>query len=319
MVRTLGRVALLGVVLALWGCSLEKGQLAGVISDAQGRALGGVEVHLGNQFTRTNVQGQYVFIDVDPGRYRFSVVARGFQQYDQQLRLRPGIQQANLALAPTVATVVAAPADPPATASPAQPPPQSLPQVEPKDTSSPSFKLPLPGGYDWLLSTEPGGAFYGGEPDLGHRGRSYYALDFIDNNKQRGELDGFPVPILAAADGVVVATRNDVICRGCHLGYGNYVKLDHGNGFLTVYGHMRYPSVTVRVGERVHQGQVLGFMGTTGHSTGIHVHFEVRYLDEGAKQAAVLEGVLVDGTPLSQYKVGTVSHPRYYHSSQTLP
>jgi len=319
MVRTLGRVALLGVVLALWGCSPEKGQFAGVISDAQGRALGGVEVHLGNQLTHTNVQGQYVFVDVNPGRYRFFVVARGFKPYEKQVRLRPGVQQANLVLDPTVGAVVAAPADPPATASLVQPPPQGLPQVEPKDASPPSFKLPLPGGYDWLLSTEPGGAFYGGEPDLGHRGRSYYALDFIDNNEQRGELDGFPVPILAAAAGVVVATRNDVICRGCHLGYGNYVKLDHGNGFLTVYGHLRYPSVTVRMGERVRQGQVLGFMGTTGHSTGIHVHFEIRYLDEGAKQAAVLEGVLVDGTPLSQYKVGTVSHPRYYHSSQTLP
>lgn len=127
------------------------------------------------------------------------------------------------------------------------------------------------------------------------------------------------MPILAAAAGVVVETRNDVICQGCRLGYGNHVKLDHGNGFVTVYGHLRYPSVTVRVGERVGQGQVLGFMGSTGHSTGIHVHFEIRYLNQGTEQANVLDPLRVDGTPLSQYRVGTVSHPRYYPSSQTLP
>ena len=127
------------------------------------------------------------------------------------------------------------------------------------------------------------------------------------------------MPILAAADGVVVEARNSIICQGCKFGYGNYVKLDHGGGFTAIYGHLRYPSVTVRVGQHVEQGQVLGFMGNTGHSTGIHLHFEIRYLDEGIERADVLSGLRLDSLSLSQYQVGSVSQPKYYRSSQRVP
>ena len=58
-------------------------------------------------------------------------------------------------------------------------------------------------------------------------------------------------------------------------GYGNYVVVDHGNGFSTLYAHMRTGSKEVGLGQRVTQGQMLGTMGTTGRSTGIHLHFEV--------------------------------------------
>ena len=57
-------------------------------------------------------------------------------------------------------------------------------------------------------------------------------------------------------------------------GYGNWVVIDHNNGFRTVYGHNS--AVLVRVGEKVHQGQVVALVGSTGDSTGNHLHFEIR-------------------------------------------
>ncbi len=76
-------------------------------------------------------------------------------------------------------------------------------------------------------------------------------------------------PIAAAAAGTVIfAGWSDV-------GYGNMVEIDHGNGLVTLYGHMMTtPSVTV--GQKVFQGQLIGYMGTTGNSTGPHTHFAVQ-------------------------------------------
>ncbi|MEV4346076.1 M23 family metallopeptidase [Actinoplanes sp. NPDC049596] len=73
-------------------------------------------------------------------------------------------------------------------------------------------------------------------------------------------------PILAAGAGVVVRA-------GEAAGYGNAVLIDHGNGYLTHYGHMS--AIAVRDGEHVAVGQRIGDEGSTGHSTGPHLHFEV--------------------------------------------
>lgn len=76
-------------------------------------------------------------------------------------------------------------------------------------------------------------------------------------------------PILAADAGVVtVAGWPD------NSGYGNRVVVDHGNGYHTLYAHMS--KISVVVGQRVNQGGRLGDMGSTGRSTGTHLHFEVR-------------------------------------------
>lgn len=76
-------------------------------------------------------------------------------------------------------------------------------------------------------------------------------------------------PILAAADGVVeIAGYN----AG---GYGYYVKISHGDGYETLYGHCSV--LLVSTGQAVKQGQVIAKVGSTGHSTGPHLHFEVRY------------------------------------------
>lgn len=74
-------------------------------------------------------------------------------------------------------------------------------------------------------------------------------------------------PILAAKSGQVVTSAS-------HYSYGNYVVIDHGNGASTLYAHMS--SRAVSEGQMVTQGQVIGYVGTTGSSTGNHLHLEVR-------------------------------------------
>jgi murein DD-endopeptidase MepM/ murein hydrolase activator NlpD len=73
---------------------------------------------------------------------------------------------------------------------------------------------------------------------------------------------------------VVSSAAGTVIVAGWMGGYGNLVVIDHGNGISTAYGHNT--SVTVGVGQSVAQGQLIAYSGNTGHSTGPHVHFEVR-------------------------------------------
>jgi murein DD-endopeptidase MepM/ murein hydrolase activator NlpD len=81
-------------------------------------------------------------------------------------------------------------------------------------------------------------------------------------------------PILAADDGIVVAASSSVL-NGQLVGYGNYVIIAHRNNFFSLYGHLL--GFTVKPGDSVHQGQVIGYEGSTGNSTGPHVHFEYRY------------------------------------------
>jgi murein DD-endopeptidase MepM/ murein hydrolase activator NlpD len=77
-------------------------------------------------------------------------------------------------------------------------------------------------------------------------------------------------PIHAAADGVVIVARSG----GYNGGYGSYVVISHANGTQTLYAHMS--KVIATQGESVAQGDTIGLIGTTGKSTGPHVHFEVR-------------------------------------------
>ena len=77
--------------------------------------------------------------------------------------------------------------------------------------------------------------------------------------------------IYAAGSGTVVTAYNNSAYNG---GYGNYAMINHGNGIQTLYAHMSVCSVTV--GQTVSAGQTIGYVGSTGRSTGPHLHFEVR-------------------------------------------
>lgn len=85
----------------------------------------------------------------------------------------------------------------------------------------------------------------------------------------------YGMPIIASDGGTVIWSGDD------GGGYGNYVMIDHGNGYTTVYGHAS--SLACSTGDYVSQGQTIAYVGSTGNSTGPHLHFEIRsngeYLD----------------------------------------
>ena len=82
---------------------------------------------------------------------------------------------------------------------------------------------------------------------------------------------GSGAPIYASDSGLVVYSG------WISGGYGNMVMIDHGNGWQTVYAHLS--QVSVGCGQSVSQGQTIGLAGSTGNSTGPHLHFEIRFQD----------------------------------------
>jgi murein DD-endopeptidase MepM/ murein hydrolase activator NlpD len=90
-----------------------------------------------------------------------------------------------------------------------------------------------------------------------HRGAFHPGQDFAG---------GFMTPVLSTAPGVISFT-------GQRTGYGNVVEIDHGRGFKTRYAHLH--AISVAMGQRVGVGQRIGGMGSTGRSTGVHLHYEV--------------------------------------------
>ena len=80
-------------------------------------------------------------------------------------------------------------------------------------------------------------------------------------------------PIQAAASGTAIQVKY-------REGYGNTVMIDHGDGWSTLYAHLS--SFSVSIGAQVNVGQTIGAIGSTGWSTGPHLHFEVRF--EGVPQ-----------------------------------
>lgn len=104
---------------------------------------------------------------------------------------------------------------------------------------------------------------------------SYYGWRFNNTDYHTG-VD-FPAPantpIRASASGTVIHVRTGA-GYGRNWGYGNYLIVDHGGGFSTLYAHCT--SIPVSVGDTVTKGQTIAYVGTTGWSTGYHLHFEIR-------------------------------------------
>jgi murein DD-endopeptidase MepM/ murein hydrolase activator NlpD len=107
-------------------------------------------------------------------------------------------------------------------------------------------------------------------------------------------------PIYAAGNGVVeMAGRNG--------GYGKYVRLRHGSNYHTAYAHMKSFAKGVTKGARVKQGQVIGYVGTTGRSTGPHLHYEVMV---NGKQVNPLKVTLPRGEKLNQSELADFAEHR---------
>lgn len=117
-------------------------------------------------------------------------------------------------------------------------------------TASGEFMWPLPTGKGYISCH-----FGGRDPN----GAPHYAVDVAQI--------GYGCPIYAANDGTVVKAE-------WHYSYGYYVLIDHGNGRSTLYAHCS--GLAVGAGQNVTKGQTIGYAGSTGFSTGVHLHFEFR-------------------------------------------
>ena len=119
-----------------------------------------------------------------------------------------------------------------------------------------------------------------GQPNTGHKGidltlwLGWSALSYIH----------------AAADGVVTEAHDG---EGTGDSRGNWVMIDHGNGITTQYYHLKDGSVIVRRGMRVTAGQKIGYMGSTGRSTGAHLHFQIEVNGTPVDPLPFLEGAKV--------------------------
>jgi len=108
---------------------------------------------------------------------------------------------------------------------------------------------------------------------------------------------GTGTPIVAAGDGVVVEARR-------WAGYGNWVRVRHNGGWETGYAHMSRYAKGVRAGMRVQQGQVIGYVGSTGLATGPHLHYETWLNGKRTNplSAKVPQGTILAGAELNAFR-----------------
>jgi murein DD-endopeptidase MepM/ murein hydrolase activator NlpD len=131
----------------------------------------------------------------------------------------------------------------------------------------------------------------------------------------RGSDFGAPTgtPIMAAGDGVIEKA-------GPNGAYGNYIRLRHSGDFSTAYAHLSRFGAGVSVGKRVRQGQIIGYVGTTGRSTGPHLHFEI--LRKGAQvnpTTVKLQGSQkLEGKMLAAFKSTVAATDRRYATVNTI-
>ena len=88
---------------------------------------------------------------------------------------------------------------------------------------------------------------------------------------------------------IIASEAGEIMAADYNSGYGNYVMINHGNGIVTLYGHMT--SYCVSYGETVSKGQTIGYVGSTGVSTGPHLHYEIRLNGERVDPAQYFSGL----------------------------
>lgn len=161
------------------------------------------------------------------------------------------------------------------------------------------------------------------DPDTGED-EEHSGIDIAANDGSLGKIN-----IIAAKGGTVIypsesdnincsSSVNDESCGG---GYGNYVMIEHNDGTITLYAHLYENSITVREGDTVMQGQVIGKMGSSGHSDGSHLHFEVRvngdpvnglnYVSQENPRPISIEKNVVEGNSNKQTVCLTLSNSNY--------
>lgn len=133
---------------------------------------------------------------------------------------------------------------------------------------TPSSGSPSSAGYLWPCpSCQTITSYYGNRWGTVHGGIDIGAAHGASIVASRGGT------VIIAQTGCTHDYGKDGSC-GCGGGYGNYVMIDHGDGYQTLYGHCS--SLNVTAGQTVAAGDVIGFVGSTGYSTGNHLHFEIR-------------------------------------------
>lgn len=138
------------------------------------------------------------------------------------------------------------------------------PQYIAQGPSGPAFSAPGGGNFQWPTTTQGISQYF-----------AWYHPGIDMPNRS--------APAVVASDGgtIVVAGWPD------NYGYGNRVMVDHGNGYQTLYAHLS--NVYVSSGQKVSRGQSVGQMGSTGRSTGTHLHFEIHYKGIAVNPLAILK------------------------------
>jgi len=131
----------------------------------------------------------------------------------------------------------------------------------------------------------------------GFGGRRHPILGFVKMHTGVDWATAYGTPIFASGNGVLEKV-------GLEGGYGKYIRIKHNNGYETAYGHMSAFAKGMEIGKRVRQGQVIGFVGSTGMSTGPHVHYEIlvngRFVDP--MRIKLPRGRSLDGTIMTGFE-----------------
>ena len=151
-----------------------------------------------------------------------------------------------------------------------------------KNTRSAFMRTPLERGF--RVSSSFG---FRRHPIAGYR-KMHQGIDFAA---------GMGTPVIAPADGVVVEARR-------WGGYGNWLRIRHSNGLESGYGHLSRYGSGIRAGQRVRQGQVVAYVGSTGASTGPHLHYEIWQRGRRINPAGVRtqEGTVLAGADLAAFR-----------------